>query len=438
MINRQDDKDAETRGQKAAKIKILVVEDESIVAKDIRNTLESLGYETASVSSGEEAIKKAEKTRPNVVLMDIVLKGDMDGITAAQEIRQRLHIPVVYLTAYADEAVLKRAKVTEPFGYMLKPFEEKTLHTTIEMTLYKSKMENRIKERERKLTELVNLLPEVVFEADRKGNITFASQIAVDVYGYTREDFDKGLSIYQVLVPDDRDRAKENMQRIMDREILGSIEYTAQNKDGIMFPVIVNTAPIMHNDKSVGVRGVVVDISERKRAEETIRQLAYFDPLTSLPNRMLFSDRLANALAQAYRRKHGLAVMLLDLDRFKNVNDTLGHRVGDRLLQHVSRRLSGLLRRSDTIARMGGDEFMILLSELLQKDDTDVIAEKILQNIRKIFLLDGNKLHVTASIGIAVYPEDGEDADSLIKSADIAMYRVKGQGRNNYLHYSNG
>ena len=125
---------------------------------------------------------------------------------------------------------------------------------------------------------------EVVFEADKEGTITFASQIAYDVFGYDQEDFKRGLSVFQMLAPNDRDRARENVKRVMEGETLGSVEYTAQNKDGITFPVIVNTAPIMHGDEAVGIRGVLVDISERKRAEETIRQLAYYDPLTSLPN----------------------------------------------------------------------------------------------------------------------------------------------------------
>jgi len=176
--------------------------------------------------------------------------------------------------------------------------------------------------------------------------------------------------------------------------------------------------------------------TERKRAEETLRYMAYHDPLTGLPNRALFNDRLTLELARAQRNRQKLAVMLLDLDYFKNINDTLGHSVGDRLLQVAGNRLRSLLRSSDTVARMGGDEFLLMLPEIARVQDTSRVAQKILGAFREPFVLDGHKLHTTASIGIATYPDAGEDADTLTKNADIAMYRAKKRGRNNYEHYS--
>jgi len=178
------------------------------------------------------------------------------------------------------------------------------------------------------------------------------------------------------------------------------------------------------------------ELTERKRAEGTIRRLAYHDALTGLPNRALFNDRLGVALAQARRRQQGLAVMLLDLDHFKNVNDELGHTAGDQLLQAVGERLKSLIRESDMVCRMGGDEFLLLLPGMAKVEYAGAAAARILELIRKPFVLEEQRLRITTSLGIAIYPDDGEDADTLIKNADAAMYRAKEEGRDNYQRYS--
>ena len=199
----------------------------------------------------------------------------------------------------------------------------------------------------------------------------------------------------------------------------------------------ISVDPVLDEDGDlVGAAHIIADITERKRAEETIKQMAYHDALTGLPNRRLFNDRLNMALAHAHRSQQKLAVMLLDLDHFKDVNDTLGHSVGDQLLQIAGERLTGLLRKGDSVARMGGDEFMLLLPEIAGGEDPARIAQKILEAFRKPFVLDGHEFHVTTSIGISLYPEDGEDADTLMKNADIAMYRAKDLGRDNYQRYT--
>ncbi len=188
-------------------------------------------------------------------------------------------------------------------------------------------------------------------------------------------------------------------------------------------------------DSNVLVRSIRYAI-ERKRAEETIRKLAYFDPLTGLPNRILFNDRLALALAHAQRNKQKLAVMLLDLDRFKNVNDSLGHNTGDQLLKAVGEELVLRLRREDTVARMGGDEFLLLLPEVFRIEDVENLAKKILGVFHRLFVIDDHELEITASMGISVYPDDGQDVDTLLKNADIAMYKVKERGRDGFQNFS--
>jgi len=171
---------------------------------------------------------------------------------------------------------------------------------------------------------------------------------------------------------------------------------------------------------------------QRQRMEDTIRQLAYHDPLTGLPNRTLFNDRFAQALAQARRYRQKIAVMVIDMDRFKEINDTLGHSAGDQLLKDFSQRLVSMLRKTDTVSRIGGDEFMLILSEMTDTEYASDIARKILEATRKPFLYRDREVSITISIGIAIYPDDGEDIEMLIKHADTAMYQVKEAGRNNY------
>jgi diguanylate cyclase (GGDEF)-like protein len=178
-----------------------------------------------------------------------------------------------------------------------------------------------------------------------------------------------------------------------------------------------------------------MDITARRRTEEIIIKMAYHDALTGLPNRMLFKDRLTMAMSYATRNKKEVAVMMLDLDKFKEVNDTLGHSMGDLLLKSVSERLLQLLRMNDTVARIGGDEFMIVLPEISSSQDAGIIAQKMIHSFETPFMFDDHELRITTSIGIALYPADGKDVETLIKHADMAMYSAKAMGRNAYRYY---
>ena len=187
--------------------------------------------------------------------------------------------------------------------------------------------------------------------------------------------------------------------------------------------------------KLLGYVLIVHDVTERRQHENTIHHMAYHDALTGLSNRVMLNDRLSQAVLLARRNGKRLALMILDLDRFKDINDTLGHSVGDLLLQAVGQRLKELLRKSDTVSRMGGDEFVLLLPVVTSAASAAVIAGKIVKAFRKPFFCDGHTLNVTASIGIADFPDDGQDEETLLKNADIALYRVKELGRNNFQRY---
>jgi len=175
---------------------------------------------------------------------------------------------------------------------------------------------------------------------------------------------------------------------------------------------------------------------ERRKAEEEIRKLAFYDSLTTLPNRTLFRDRLGQALVQAEREEHQVALLFFDLDNFKRVNDSLGHSIGDALLQQVAKRVKGLLRKSDTLARLGGDEFVVIISRVQARRAADVVAGKIVEAMQVPFEVGGHQLLTTSSVGIAIYPRDGRDSETLLRCADMAMYAAKNEGRSAFRRFA--
>ncbi len=258
--------------------KILIVEDESIVALHIENSLKTLGYTVSGIaSSGEEAIEKAGNTHPDLVLMDIVLKGEIDGIGAAEHIRDHFDIPVVYLTAFGDENTLQRAKVTEPFGYILKPFKERELYIAIEIALYKHETESKLKRIERWLATTLKSIGDAVIATDTQGRINFMNPVAELLTGWKQEEaVGKNLTeVYNILDEETRKQTKDPVAKIMEEGIVIGMEHRTVliSRDGKEFPIDDSGAPI-RNEKG-GVSGAVFifrDISERKRAEDELQK----------------------------------------------------------------------------------------------------------------------------------------------------------------------
>jgi diguanylate cyclase (GGDEF)-like protein/PAS domain S-box-containing protein len=210
-----------------------------------------------------------------------------------------------------------------------------------------------------------------------------------------------------------------------------------RRKDGNIYPEWLTINVIEDDGGRINQYAAIFsDITERKKTEERIKNLAYFDVLTGLPNRRLFTDRLQVATANAHRHRHLLAIMFLDLDLFKRINDTLGHGVGDQVLVETAKRISQCVREGDTVARLGGDEFTILLPEVERVEDAAKLAERLIDHVKQPFMIDEHELYVTTSIGIAVYPDDGSTVEALIKNADTAMYRAKDLGRNSFQLYT--
>jgi len=297
--------------------------------------------------------------------------------------------------------------------------------------------EEALKASEDKCETILENLEDGYLELDCEGNILFCNRIWLEMIGCSEDEFPD--STLRRFVDDETEsRLLHIFENVYTTGIpFRSIDIHLTRQDGSRIDVVMS-ASLIHDtkEKRTGIRTFVRDVTERKKAEETIRRLAYHDSLTGLPNRLLFRDRLNMAIHRATRTGNFLAIMLLDLDKFKDINDTLGHHMGDHLLQAVGARLTDTLRKGDTVARMGGDEFLLLLPEMKRAEDCNRIAGKIVNAFQQPFVIDTHELHITTSIGIAIYPNDSENVDTLIKHADIAMYRAKGSGRNNFQHYS--
>ena len=422
--------------------KILVVEDEGIVAIDLQATLEDLKYiVTDVVDSGELAIEKAKENQPDLVLMDIRLSGEIDGIEAAEIMRSQLDIPVIYLTAYADKETLKRAKLTLPFGYLIKPFEERELQTTIEMALYKHQIEKQLREKSQWFTAILKSIGDAVIANDHKACITFMNPIAETLTGWQQEEaMGKNLTeVFQIIDEIDRTPIKIPLAEIV--EIGNNIKLPPQSllvaKNGNLVPIGDSAAPIKDNQGRIkGSVFVFRDISAQKLAETKLSYQAFHDSLTNLPNRALFLTRLEQATQRAKQEENYLfAVLFLDIDRFKVVNDSLGHIIGDQLLIAIASRIKDSLKSTDTVARLGGDEFAILLENVFDIQVACHIANRLIKELSLPFIVQDYEIFANASIGIVMNSETSDTTESLLRNADIAMYRAKRLGGASYQVY---
>lgn len=278
---------------------------------------------------------------------------------------------------------------------------------------------------------------DAVISTDAGGFVTYLNAVAEGLTGWSRQEAAGRpfADVFRIINSGSREVATDPMRLAIrkNRTVSLTPNCILVRRDGVEADIEDSAAPI--RDRRGKVTGAVMvfrDVTTAQALSRKMTHLAQHDGLTDLPNRILLNDRLAQAMAMVQRRGKKLAVLYLDIDRFKHVNDTSGHMVGDRLLQSISKRLLDCVRSSDTVSRQGGDEFVILLSEMIHAKDAVVTAEKIPAALSEPHCIDHHELLVSASIGIVIYPEDGETAEALIKKADVAMYQAKDCGRNNY------
>ncbi len=306
------------------------------------------------------------------------------------------------------------------------------LESFIDITERK-RSEEVIQESEKKYRALFEGSRDAIYIAATDGQLIDANQAFLDLFGYSREEI--LLSNAKQVYASVEDR-KIFKQAIQERGFIRDFEMQLLKRDGTIMDCLLSvTTKRGEGGKIVEYNGIVRDITAYKKAQQMIHHMAYHDPLTGLPNRALFNDRLNIAIARSQRNGKKIAVMMLDVDKFKNINDKYGHETGDKLLKSVADRIGGVLRKSDTIARMGGDEFLIIVPEMENVKDVMAVAQKILTLFQTPFDCNGFQLRSSTSIGVAMYPEDGDNGEMLIRCADIAMYSVKAKGGNSFCVY---
>jgi diguanylate cyclase (GGDEF)-like protein/PAS domain S-box-containing protein len=289
---------------------------------------------------------------------------------------------------------------------------------------------------EEKYRSLVENINDIFYILDNQGKFTYISPGVERLTMYKMSEL-IGKPIFPLIHPDDLPGLLESFNHPVSGKLV-PWEFRILDKDGRVIFVRVSRQLLYKDGKVIGVTAVMTDITERKQMEQKLEEMATHDFLTGLPNRVLLTDRFTMAAALAQRNKDRLAIMSLDLDKFKTINDTLGHEAGDQVLKTVSTRLTAIIRASDTLARIGGDEFILVMQETQRREDATAIAQKILDSFAEPLLIGDHRVHLSTSVGVAVYPEDAQDLEALIKKSDSAMYYSKGHGRNQFKFFSDG
>ncbi len=449
-------------------IRILTIDDEENIRTSFRLYLEDFDYEVIEAKNGREGLELFAREKPDLVLCDLRMPG-IDGLEVLSKIREESpETPIIVASGTgvisdAIEAIRRGA-----WNYLLKPIQDlSVLKHAIDQALERARLirENRayqerledevisrtedlqlamddlnkthqqIKMSEIRYRSIYENLQDVYFEIQLDGEIRELSPSIKQISAYSCDEL-IGKSVWQFYPRnDDREQLIAALKR---QNIVTDYELHLRDKGGKIIPCSINARLLPEEDgRPATICGTLRDISERKLAEAHIERLAYYDALTDLPNRRLLIDRLERDLARARRHKHFGAMLFLDLDRFKNINDSLGHHVGDALLQEVAKRLTSDMRLEDTVSRLGGDEFIMLLSDMGKEpsnaaSQTQTKAEQVQKNLSKPYKVLGHDLHITPSIGVALFPSDddpNEDSNDILRHADTAMYRAKDDGR---------
>ena len=401
--------------------RILVVEDETIVSLDLQNSLKILGYKVVgAASNGPEAIAKAESTRPDLVLMDIILKGDMDGVQTAEAIHARLNVPVIFLTACADETTLQRAKVTEPFGYMIKPFEERELHSHIEIALYKHRMERQLRESEERYSLATQGSNDGLWDWDIQDKRVYFSPRWKSMLGYTDSTFGTSpLDWFNKIHPADREQVEKRIaQHLNGASSHFESEYRILDaKSEYRWVLCRGQARRDEKGSAHRIAGSQTDITDRK----------VYNPLTGLPNRILFIDRLEHAMKRAKPQTKAFGVAVVEIGDVKTIASSLGHVCADRLICEIARKIQGCLAANDTVAHFGNDDFVLLLEEATDGKSAAIAASRLQRELEKPFQVDSQPVYISPHTGITICTSEYIHPEELVRDAYAAMQRAKAE-----------
>jgi diguanylate cyclase (GGDEF)-like protein/PAS domain S-box-containing protein len=436
-------------------IKILLTDDDSRLLDSLSSLLEIYGYDIDTAVGGKQSIEKLSANYYDLLLLDLKMP-DISGHDVMRFISDN-HISTTVIVVSGESSAdhISRALKQGAYDYIRKPYAPEELTSTINNAARRKLLEKtnqliqaKLNRSEKLHRHIVNNSPDIIYVLDNKDCFSFLNSKIESLLGFDEDEL-LGKPFISIVDKDDQERTSFFFERALNAyNGAQSLEVSLISKHATSEKrsFEISIWPIDGFDESnlfpdtdkrqYRVYGTARDITDRIEAEAFINFQAYHDLLTRLPNRSLFKDRLSVAITQAQRNNSKLSVMFIDLDRFKIINDSLGHTMGDRLLQSVSQRLLQCIRKGDTLSRFGGDEFTLLLPDTPDTEAAIQVAKKILTSIKKSFKLNEHDVYVGASIGIAIYPDSGTSMDALIKHADIAMYRVKHSGKDGYQVFS--
>ena len=391
-------------------------------------------YRIKTASNGFDALGlAAREDRPELILLDMIMPG-MNGIEVLQKLRDNTEtagIPVIFVTADSSEQSQLNGLELGADDYLAKPVVTAVLLVRVRNLLQRKRIEREL----RLASHVFNYSGEAIMICDSRNRIIDVNAAFTRQTGYLPEDV---LGHNPKILSSGRTTAEEYraLWQSLSNPGFWQGELWDRRKDGGVYPKLLTVSVVRNAKGDVDFYiGSFTDISRQKSVEAEIRHIANHDHLTGLPNRMYVQVALEQAVAAARREQTEIAVMFLDLDRFKLVNDTYGHGVGDGLLIEVGRRLKESVRESDLVARLGGDEFVVVMSNHLTSAAVTTVAQKILNNLSLPYQVDGHTLHSTPSIGISHYPQDAAEVEELMQHADLAMYQVKQAGRGQFRLY---
>jgi len=440
-------------------VSFLVVDDDARARESLRMLLQRKWSDITEAEDGEVAISLIEQRQFKIIILDLNMpKKSGDQVLAF--IRDRkIDTTVIVLSGEASINKVTEAVRLGAYDIFKKPYSFDELEHAIHNALDKARVEeekvqiqSRLAHSERLHRYMVDNSPDLIYILNLKGEFSFVNDSVTKLLGYDKSDL-LGKHYSQFIADEDRMKAEylfnerrraNRSNRMVELSLKCNSTDPARPFDVSVRPIELNSMGIYSVDikdsKKVvtyqGTYGVARDISSRKKAEKLITFQAYHDLLTKLPNRAMLLDRLDLAVKQSVRSHETLIVMFLDLDRFKLINDSFGHVVGDQLLVEVAARLKQEIRTGDTLARLGGDEFMLLLPQPTSRVQAESVAQKLIESLRQPFFLRKKEVYINVSIGIAVFPDDSSDINTLIKNADMAMYDVKSSGKNGYTFYN--
>ncbi len=420
---------------------VLLVEDNAGDALLLRRMFREEGFrgmEVIHVEQMSEAEVCLSNTAVDIVLLDLGLP-DARGLEALRRARAvSPHMPLVVLSGLDDDAVALQAMQEGAQDYLTKgQIEPRELLRAMRYAVERKTIEETLFAEKERAQVTLDSIGDGVVCADVEGNITFLNLVAETLIGWSLlEACGRPMAeVLRIIHATTREAIPDLMERVMEQNRTDHLpsDSILVRRDGTEVPIEDSVSPIRNREREV-IGAVIVfrDVSAARAMTEQIAHSAEHDFLTGLPNRVLLNDRVNQAIALAQRNLYLVAVLFLDLDGFKHINDSLGHPMGDKLLQSVSERLVGCVRGVDTVSRQGGDEFVMLLPAIERAEDAAIAARRMLLAVAEAHTIEGRDLHVSASIGVSVYPADGPDAETLIKNADTAMYQAKENGRQGY------